>query len=65
MILRGLTVSLLFSVLALPAYGQVTPSAPNPETAQTDEDEDAYRQSRRRRDTGDIFKDIDLSLIHI
>ena len=62
MILRGLTVSLLFSVLALPAYGQVTPSASNPETAQTDEDEDAYRQSRRRRDTGDIFKDIDINI---
>lgn len=65
MILRGLTVSLLFTALAVPAYGQVPSSVPssqpNPDTEQTDEDEDAYRQSRRRRDAGNIFKDIDIN----
>ena len=72
MMIRGLTVSLLFSVLALPAYAQDSGAEPlpqpeqtsepapqdNPQTRQTDEDEDEYRRSQRRRDTGDIFEDI-------
>ena len=72
MMIRGLTVSLLFSVLALPAYAQDSVPEPlpqaeqtsepapqdNPQTRQTDEAEDEYRRSQRRRDTGDIFEDI-------
>ena len=64
MMIRGLTISALFAVLALPAYAQdSTASTPqdNPQTRQTDEDEDAYRRSQRRRDTGDIFEDIDIN----
>lgn len=67
--IRGLTVSLLFAVLAFPAYAQdSTPETPsesapqdNPQTRQTDESEDDYRRSQRRRDTGDIFDDIDIN----
>jgi len=64
MMIRSLTISVLFAVLALPAYAQdSTPDVPqdNPQTRQTDEDEDAYRRSQRRRDTGDIFEDIDIN----
>ena len=69
MILRDLTVSVLFAVLALPVYGAAyaQDSAPetvpqdNPQTRQTDEAEDDYRRSQRRRDTGDIFDDIDIN----
>ena len=64
MMIRSLTISVLFAVLALPAYAQdSTPATPqdNPQTRQTDEDEDAYRRSQRRRDTGDIFEDIDIN----
>ena len=33
----------------------------NPQTRQTDEEENDYRRSQRRRDTGDIFDDIDIN----
>ena len=69
MMIRALTVSLLFAVLAVPAYAQdsgtdpVADPAPqdNPQTRQTDQSEDDYRRSQRRRDTGDIFEDIDIN----
>lgn len=69
MIIRGLTVSLLFAVLAAPAYAQDSTSEPtpepivqdNPQTRQTDEDENDFRRSQRRRDTGGIFDDIDIN----
>jgi len=65
MMIRGLTVSLLFAVLALPAYAQDSESSSepqdNPQTRQTDQSEDDYRRSQRRRDTGDIFDDIDIN----
>jgi len=65
MMIRGLTISLLFAVLAAPAYAQDSTPDPtpqdNPQTRQTDEDEDAYRRSQRRRDTGDIFEDIGIN----
>ena len=65
MMIRGLTISVLLAVLAAPAYAQDSTTDPipqdNPQTRQTDEDEDAYRRSQRRRDTGDIFKDIDIN----
>lgn len=64
--LRGLTVSLLFAVLAAPAYAQDSDTPPasqdNPETRQTDQSEDDYRRSQRRRDAGDIFDDIDINI---
>jgi len=67
--IRALTVSLLFAVLAVPAYaqdsGQSSDPAPtaqdNPATRQTDQSEDDYRRSQRRRDTGDIFEDIGIN----
>ena len=63
--IRGLTVSLLFAVLALPAYAQDSGTNPapqdNPQTRQTDQSEDDYRRSQRRRDTGDIFEDIGIN----
>ena len=61
MMIRGLTVSLLFAVLAAPAYAQdstETSDPVNPETRQTDESEDDWRNSRKKRDVGDIFEDI-------
>ena len=69
MMIRSLTVSLLFAVLALPAYGGLayaqdsTSETPqdNPQTRQTDEAEDDYRRSQRRRSAGDIFDDIDIN----
>ena len=63
MMIRSLTVSLLFAVLAAPAYAQDSTPEPqdNPQTRQTDESEDDYRRSQRRRDTGDIFDDIDIN----
>lgn len=65
MMIRGLTISLLFAVLAAPAYAQDSRSEPtpqdNPQTRQTDQSEDDYRRSQRRRDTGDIFDDIDIN----
>ena len=63
--IRALTVSVLFAVLAIPAYAQdsTTQTTPqdNPQTRQTDQSEDDYRRSQRRRDTGDIFEDIDIN----
>ena len=65
MMIRALTVSLLFAVLAVPAYAQDSGADPapqdNPQTRQTDQSEDDYRRSQRRRDTGDIFEDIDIN----
>ncbi|WP_427453630.1 hypothetical protein [Litorimonas sp. WD9-15] len=61
MIIRGLTVSLLFAVLAAPAYAQDSDPNPvqdNPDTRQTDQSEEDWRKSRKKRDSGDIFKDI-------
>lgn len=65
MMIRALTVSLIFAALAAPAYaqdaGQVSTPPSNPDTRQTDDAEDDYRRSQRRRDTGDIFDDIDIN----
>lgn len=65
MMIRALTVSLLLAVMAAPAYAQdsdpETPPATNPQTRQTDQSEDDYRRSQRRRDTGDIFEDIGIN----
>ena len=65
MTIRGLTVSLLFAVLAAPAYAQdsdpTPPQQDNPETRQTDQSEDDYRRSQRRRGIEDIFEDIDIN----
>lgn len=63
--IRGLTVSLLFAVLAVPAYAQDSDPTPppqdNPQTRQTDQSEDDYRRSQRRRGIEDIFEDIDIN----
>lgn len=65
MTIRGLTVSLLFAALAAPAYAQDSEPTPppqdNPETRQTDQSEDDYRRSQRRRGIEDIFEDIDIN----
>ena len=65
MMIRGLTVSFLFAVLAAPAYAQDSEPTPppqdNPETRQTDQSEDDYRRSQRRRGIEDIFEDIDIN----
>jgi len=65
MMIRALTVSLLFAVLAAPAYaqdsGETSTPQDNPQTRQTDRSEDDFRRSQRRRDTGDIFDDIDIN----
>jgi len=56
MMIRALTVSLLFAVLAAPAYAQDSGTAPvtdpvpqdNPQTRQTDQSEDDLRREKFR-----------------
>lgn len=57
MMIRALTVSLLLTVFAAPAYAQVSTQT-NPNTQQTDRSEEDYRNSRKKRDSGDIFDDL-------
>ena len=61
MMIRNLTISLLLTAFALPAYAQdssETSDQTNPDTVQTDQSEDDWRNSQKKRDAGDIFEDI-------
>ena len=56
--IRALTISLLLSIWAAPAFAQDAPPPENPNTRQTDQSEDDWRKSKKKRDSGDIFEDI-------
>ena len=61
MMIRNLTLSLLLTALSVPVFAQdsTEPVDPaNPDTVQTDQSEDDWRNSQKKRDTRDIFEDI-------